>query len=505
MAITLPHFDHHYREMLQTRRRFAGLLAVLFVSLSVVIGLQFRASHATTLITVSGRVYNATTGAGLANVTLNLCGNPSTGPTVASVVTNGAGSWSVLIGQDYGYCVRYVSGAPGGLNGPSAPNNNPDVGAQKTYEWQAAGMNCYHNTTDPACSGTALQTWDRSIDTGNDLVFTTAATPIPTPVPTPAPTPKPTPVPTPVPTPKPTPRPPVTSVPPSAAGGGSTPVATPAPTPAPPAQPTNFQAIVAGDNAIVSLSWSPVTAAAGLKGYELDRSTNNTDWSSLVTAYSDTQYRDETAAFGVHYYYRVRAQDNTGGLSPFATVDAVTPAFQGNAVGDVSYTSEDSLAAVALPGGSVSDQANCSLNADTQQRKPQSTKQTIVLGPYAFVCKAISGNVITDYNHPVRWTLNLKNKLSGYTTPVAAVLASDGTAKVIPGASYDAKSQVMKFSTIPTGPVVVLASKTTPIPWSLLVPLGVVMLGIAGVFIWLLRRRQTSNYNEYLRSKYYNL
>src|SRR5258708_7801098 len=127
-----PHYEHHVREMQRTRRRFRLALGGLVVALSVLVGMQYHSSSAATLYTVSGRVYDAGTGVGLANVKLQLC------TSGAFVVTNGNGGWSIAVPYQYQTCVRYVSGVPAGATGPVAVNNQPDHDGAATYESQVA-------------------------------------------------------------------------------------------------------------------------------------------------------------------------------------------------------------------------------------------------------------------------------------------------------------------------------------------------------------------------------
>src|SRR4051812_31028581 len=50
---TLPHYPHHRREMLLTHRRFSLGLLSIFVAISVIAGLQYRGSYASTSVTLN--------------------------------------------------------------------------------------------------------------------------------------------------------------------------------------------------------------------------------------------------------------------------------------------------------------------------------------------------------------------------------------------------------------------------------------------------------------------
>jgi hypothetical protein len=476
-----PHFERHRREILRTRRRFSAALLLLCAGLSVALGSQYYGGRAATMYTVSGRVYNATTGAGYPNVTIDLCNG-------FSAITNGSGNWAISM-SDY-YCVRYVSGAPGGLVGPVASNNNPEHQGAATYEWQRAGQNCYHNS---ACLGPD-STWDRAVDTGNNLYFTNPA-PTPPP-PTPA-TPKPA-------TPKPatpklaTPKPgPVAVV----VGPTSAPavlVDTTAPS-----TPDGFQALVDGDNALVNLSWNVSTDNVTIKGYWLERSLDQSTWMTLTEAQSDTQYKDDAVAFGLKYYYRVRAIDAAGNASAPAIVDATTPAFTANTgFGTTTYTSSDKLANVAVPSGALNVEANCSVSED---KKILGTKDLpLIAGGYVLVCKDTAGKILSETARPLTWSVNLSGKLKNYTNPQAMTQGSGGKAAPLTGAKFDDRSQVFQFTSASLGPVAVVASRKSGLSPNIIIVIVLVVLLGGGAAVLMLRRRQVATYDDYLRSKYYN-
>ncbi len=504
---TLPHFEHHRREIIRTKRRFSGALLLLLVMLSVALGIQFRGGEAATTYTVSGRVYNATTNAGYPNVRLDLCHGQT-------AMTNGAGNWAVGMAFNNSFCVRYVSGVPVGVQGIFTPNNNPEHKSDLTYEYQVAGNNCYHNGgCDPS-----VRTWDRAADNGYDFYFTNPPAPAPTPPPpTPAPTQAPAPPP-PAPTPKPvaggggtaakaTPRPAGGSG--GGAGSGAGTVAV-APVPAPvaptkPATPTNFQALVAGDNALVSLSWTASSSAGGVQTYRLDRSLDQKNWNTIAGNLTDSQFRDDGVRFGLHYFYRVMAVDTLGVTSDAATAEATTPEFKVNTTsGSTSYTSDDGLAVVTLAPDSLSGEANCSIATDPRQIKDKA--KTVVAGPYVFYCKSSTGEIITYYKNPIAWTYNLSKKLNGFGGPDAVSVDSSGRTVAIEGAKFDTKTKILQFSVAEASPTAVLAvKKTVWFPTSLILIVILLLLAGGGLVIFKLRLSQKQNYNDYLRSKYYNL
>jgi hypothetical protein len=506
---TLPHFEHHRREIRLTRHRFSSGLLTIFVALTVVIGLQYAASQAATTVTVQ-----------------SLSISPAA-PVVGQSVTATAkivASSSITVDE-------FV------IAGRDAAHANKDF--PKVYNY-TIGTTAKTFSATRSFSATGDYTYFVSYKVNNvwnplspTKTFTVkvAPTPVPTPVPTPKPTVKPpTPAPTPVPTavpttpkpatPKPaTPKPatpkPVGGVPPvQPVAGGMGSASTPVPTPdtAAPTVPANFQALSAGDNAVINLLWEAATDNVGVKAYQVDRSTDRLTWNTLTSTLEDTRYRDDNAAFGTHYYYRVRASDAAGNWSEFATADAVTVAFSDNAAkgGDAAFTSDDGFASVAMPDGAVSGEANCSVTAE-ETKLTIADGKTLIAGPYAFICKSVSGEVITTLAQPLSWTFNVKSKMVGYQDPGVVLAAyNDRTTKQPTSKStYDQEKGTLQIATTQLGVIAVLATKSSGFSWSAMggLAFGAVFLAILliGGTIFVIRRRQHTNYNEYLRSKYYNL
>src|SRR6185437_14418417 len=97
-------------------------------------------------------------------------------------------------------------------------------------------------------------------------------------------------------------------------------------------------------------------------------SVDQQNWSVLGNAITTTSYSDTTASFGVHYYYRLLAQDDAGNASDFVFADVETPAFTNNVTSgnDTTYQSDDGLATVNVPNGALSGDANCGVAANSQ-------------------------------------------------------------------------------------------------------------------------------------------
>jgi hypothetical protein len=81
----------------------------------------------------------------------------------------------------------------------------------------------------------------------------------------------------------------------------------------PPAAPENLSISKLGGG--IFISWDESTDNTGIKGYNLDRSTDNKSWKSIAKDVSVSFYTDDDTNSSGHYYYRVQAVDNSGNLS----------------------------------------------------------------------------------------------------------------------------------------------------------------------------------------------
>jgi hypothetical protein len=472
---------------------------MLFVAASAVVGLQSRVSSAATYYTVSGKVINSSTGLGMANIKIYLCNQSTT------VVTNSTGYWSISLPYKYHTCMRYSSGAPSGVSGPVAINNQPEHAGAASYENQVVGFDCYHNTTALTCTS-LNQSWDRSVDGSNGFRFTNLPAPSPTPIPTPTPTPAPTPK-----TPTPTPKPPTTTrtpTPTSQLGSGAA-SAEGADTVAP-SVPGSFQATVADGNAIVDLVWEASTDANGIKGYVLERSIDQSSWEKIADSIQGTSYSDKGAGFGIHYYYRLSALDPAGNASGYVTADVTTDDFHANSGGSegTAYTSDDGFAAVTMPAGAVAEDADCSVsttNVSDSSHKPGTSELSLVVGPYSVLCKTAGGTQITQFEKPLTWTFSLKGKLKGLNNPKAYTYDTSGPGTLVKGYKYDSKSETLRVDSTSTSPIMVLAAVQHGISLNVVAAFLLLLGIIAGVAVLIFRRKQKTNYDDYLRSKYYNL
>jgi hypothetical protein len=434
-------------------------LAVLFAGLFIAVGVQYTASNASTGVVIKGRV-SGSDGAGLANVRLNLCQPGNT------VVTNASGYWRTELTSGANFCVRYMNGLPAGYSALKAVNNR--VAGEAAYEHQVAGYDCAGKRLDPQCPP-AERSWDRLEDNGYDFVATAPTASVV----------------------------PVSRV--LAAAVDKT----------APAAPGSFQATVQSGSAVVNLSWEAVADAGGLKGYTLERSLDQKTWEKLADSIQATSYSDKSAGFGINYYYRLSAVDAAGNVSGYATSDATTGDFNGSS-GDTeegtTYTSDDNLVTVTMPAGAVTEDVICTVTlANVKDKKEIDTKDVpLVAGPYDLVCKTAGATIVTDFLKPVAWSYDLNDKLGGVSGPKPYVY-SNGKGDLIPGSVYSAQTGLLKFSALSSNSTMVLATKNHGLSFNFIVPFLLVSGVIVGVAMMILRKKQKSKYDEYLRSKYYNL
>jgi hypothetical protein len=288
-------------------------------------------------------------------------------------------------------------------------------------------------------------------------------------------------------------------------GSGADAGAVTQPVTAGPAAPTGFQASVAGDNAVVALRWDLLSDSSAIVSYQVDRSLDQATWSPLAANITGNKYADTSANFGIHYYYRLRAVDAAGNSSDFAFSDVTTPDFTSNASSAAAtvYHSQDGVAAVSMPSGAVDGEVDCSVAGDSTQVQAKSG-QRVVVGPYQLVCKDQSANAVSSFSQPLTWTFNLKGKLGGLRNPLPYSADSSGNIKQLAGAKFTSSSSALSVSTPTSDSVLVQADVVPPPPWNLIAFVLLVLGILTGLAVFIVTRARRSNYNDYLRQKYYN-
>jgi hypothetical protein len=560
------HYEHHRREVTLTRQRFKLALMLLFLGLFVAVGLQFYASHAasSTPDIVSGissskcmdDTGNSTTNGNKVQI-WNCLGDLAQEwvKDGDEVKINGKCLDVLSAGTTNGTLIDLYA-CNGGENQDWTYTNNQMISEQSSKCLDDPHSNTANGTQLDlyTCNGTDAQIWKVSsfIQATPAPVPTPVATTVPTPVPTTAPTRTPTPVPTAAsivaPMRKPTPTPVPASVPlsvrstggdsgaasgtsgsgagsssnggsglpvkgtgsSSSGAGNSTPKSASSDSTSSSAtstDPSGFSALASGSNAVIDLSWLASTDDSGIADYQLERSIDQINWSVVSSTITSTSYDDSSVDFGVHYYYRIEAIDSAGATSNYVYADATTVAFIGNTEpggSTSSYTSDDDVATVTLPIGALDNSADCSVTEGASQSFNPLPKK-IVVGPYSLVCKNQQGNLIASFNGSLNWKISIKSKLKGLNDPEVYSLDANSKLDVVGNAEYTATAASFVFTAASADPVLVLASAAPSFPWSLIFTILLLTGIVGGVLVLILRQKQKVNYDEYIRTKYYNL
>lgn len=175
-----------------------------------------------------------------------------------------------------------------------------------------------------------------------------------------------------------------------------------------PTVPTNFQAEQFGSGE-VDLSWDASTDNIAVEAYELERSTDQTEWTKLDDAISDTSYTDSTADYATTYTYRLSAKDTAGNFSDYALVDITTNDFTANAYADEDSTisSDDGLVEITIPAGALSEDSFCEISKDSTRVSPKGYK--LATGGYSVSCRNKAGDSVTSFDKAAKVTMHLKS------------------------------------------------------------------------------------------------
>lgn len=456
------------------------VLAVMTI-FGVTGAIVLRNSFAAPII-IKGRVYDTRTNNGIAGVVIFGCN--SNGQTT----TKSDGTWS-LPAVNSGYCARVISGIPIGLSGPST-NNQPDYATSKTYEFQHADLNCYHNST---CSASE-QTWDRSIDTGVDFRYTSLAPP---PIPAPAPTPTPpAPPPAPTPTPKPT------------TGGTSKPSGSSAPAipdKTPPSTPTGFSAVNNTQDKSISLTWQPSTDNVGVQGYSLERSENQQGWTQVADSITDTSYEDATVNFSTSYHYRIRAYDAANNYSDYAITDASSTNFQANVdpSNDSTINSDNGAFSINISSGTIDKPEFCVIAVSSSKDPPSVALSKVVAGPYDLTCRDMNGEILGEFIKPLALNIQLKKLNTKGVSGLSYYGYSNGQWAALKQTTKAGKDHVAHFDLGNSTAFVVMGKQKKTSAWAIVL---ITLLVIVSVLIlaavalrFMLRRKYQRQYDDYMK------
>jgi len=172
---------------------------------------------------------------------------------------------------------------------------------------------------------------------------------------------------------------------------------------------------------------------------------------------------------------------------------------------EATYTSDDHMVDIIVHAGTISDHDDCSVSGPTKTPST-ANRQSKIAGPYQLVCKTPAGNTVKAFAKPVVWTYHLQGHLTKGDTPKAYIVTSDGGKKEVAGAFYDDASRNFIFETSDTGLTQVTASSAS-VPLMVYGPIGLVLLVIILALgaLFFIRRPVKQSYEDYIRSKYYDL
>lgn len=299
---------------------------------------------------------------------------------------------------------------------------------------------------------------------------------------------------------------PLTPQPPPAATPVPSPAATPnaVPVPAPIAAPTAFVASSEGTRPVVALHW---TAAPEAKTFILERSVDQAAWTVVSGDLAATNYLDQSPAFATRYFYRLKAVDVTGNASVYATADATTPPFAPNVTTsrDADIQSDDRKVTVTIMSGTFDKEATCQVKSvkPDVKLKPGSRLES---GPFAVSCLTSTGATVKNFAKPLLWSYSLSKNVPK-DRPLVSFAVIDGlTAPVQSAAAYTPDARTLTFSSIGNAQTYVLSTNAS-MPVTVYLIIGGVVIGLLILLgaLFLIRLPVKRSYDDYIRSKYYDL
>lgn len=270
----------------------------------------------------------------------------------------------------------------------------------------------------------------------------------------------------------------------SGSGGGSSLPAVV--TTQPPTTPTNLTAQLQSGK-VVQLTWDAVTTSSNIS-YELDRSTDNNNWSILTTT-GDTSYNDSATDFNTTYYYRLKAMDDNGNNSDYATTQITTGNFNASAN---KLTSDDKAVTVVIPSGTFDQQVDCSFDSNAAANAPNLPADKLLLaGPYGLLCVGADGSTILTFSKPLQVTM--KAPTGAYTNFDVRQTSGDNWGVI--KSQYNPHKKTLSFNlTAATFAAFGTKQKSSAgLVWTILLLL---LLLVAGFFAvrWFLARRAANQY-----------
>lgn len=302
------------------------------------------------------------------------------------------------------------------------------------------------------------------------------------------------------------------SNPPPNPGGGSQPApSAPRPRPSTPGAPTS--PVIANDStppstpanftgsysqSAVDIRWDGATDDVGLAGYQLERSLDNSTWQKLGEndVIEDTIYADYNVSFQTKYYYRIRAMDQAGNPSPYATVEIETGAFEPNYAtdADLELVTDDGKFTVSIPSGAMSEPALCIIAA-SQFLPPLIKNFESASGPHDVNCKPKSGIQILEFSKDITVRFNVDFVSQNQYTEFQFYSRGDDWAQV---AEVSAENSFVLGSS--TSFVAMGKIKSAPL-WKKILTGLIIIVTIVGAVLFGLSRFAAWKYRSNLKQK----
>lgn len=276
----------------------------------------------------------------------------------------------------------------------------------------------------------------------------------------------------------------------------------------PPSVPGNFKAKLGSSTSTVVLSWNASTDTSGINSYQLERSTDKVKWQVLSTKIVTTGYTDDATTYKTAYSYRLRAVDNAGNASGYASTDIVTGEFKATTDGTL-IESGDHVVQVTLPLGALGSTASCSIEVNSDNVRDLSVlKLELVHGPYELACKTPEGDFLDSFKKPIQVSVypDPKKAKKYKALKIYQYDFEGGTWKEVQvKTAMNNQQPILSFETDKPFQIAVMGVRKPGLPWGIISFILLILIAAGVAFVIYLRRAQKQHYQDYLRRKYYNL
>jgi LPXTG-motif cell wall-anchored protein len=221
----------------------------------------------------------------------------------------------------------------------------------------------------------------------------------------------------------------------------------------------------------------------------------------LSDTIANTSYLDDTTKFSSTYYYRVSAKDGAGNISASVFGEISTSAFEANVKKgeDTTITSDDGVVTIFIPGSAVSGDLYCAVGKVDKDLKDLTKSGEVYNGPYELVCKTATGDAVSTFQSPLKFTVLAKDAKS----PKVYGFKDDSWQEQ--QANFDSKESKFEYETTEPQPLLVLAAQSGGNNALLMIAIGLlalILLAIGGWFILRRHRQKNDSYDSFVREQY---